>query len=100
MADKIFSSPRFASNAQLKEVLNNRLLLKRGSLGDAVKLIQQALKDLGDTALPLPDGNFGPQTEAAVRRYQTARSRPVHGPLRLPGAGGFHRAEHDYRSVP
>lgn len=45
--------------------------LARGNTGDAVKKLQQRLKDLGyltDSA----DGNFGTNTETAVKRFQQA----------------------------
>ena len=45
--------------------------LARGNTGDAVKQLQQRLRDLGyltDSA----DGNFGTNTETAVKRFQQA----------------------------
>lgn len=47
--------------------------LGRGSVGDAVKELQQAL---GVTPV---DGYFGPRTEQAVKAYQAAQSLPVDG---------------------
>ncbi|GAB3475241.1 peptidoglycan hydrolase-like protein with peptidoglycan-binding domain [Amycolatopsis cihanbeyliensis] len=49
-----------------------RPTLKRGSRGEAVKLVQRYL---GITA----DGIFGTQTEAAVRRYQSSQGLAVDG---------------------
>ena len=55
-------------------------LLKRGSKGVGVKAMQTALLSLG---LSLPkfgaDGDFGAETEAAVRAFQTAHGLPVTG---------------------
>ncbi|MFZ6000953.1 MAG: TIGR02594 family protein [Bacteroidota bacterium] len=54
-------------------------ILKRGDKGDAVKQLQQALKqlsfDIGTT-----DGDFGPRTETAVRLLQSmGQQMPVTG---------------------
>lgn len=49
------------------------LTLKRGSTGNAVKVLQQHLHDSGKygaRGLEPVDGAFGPGTEAAVRNYQ------------------------------
>jgi len=52
---------------------NQRRWLAKGSSGDAVKQVQQAL------GIPA-DGYFGDQTEEAVKKYQTAQSlSPVDG---------------------
>lgn len=45
---------------------HDRPTLRRGSMGDRVKEAQKKLGFVGDAA----DGNFGPLTEAAVRRFQ------------------------------
>jgi peptidoglycan hydrolase-like protein with peptidoglycan-binding domain len=44
-------------------------VLKRGSRGEAVRQLQQALKDLGYDPGAI-DGQFGPDTEAAVKAFQ------------------------------
>ncbi len=69
--DKELASSLFAGNAELKEVLNRRKLLRSGSTGDAVRLVQEALLAEG---YELPkfgaDGIFGPETAKAVREFQ------------------------------
>ncbi|MBV8437900.1 MAG: DUF4157 domain-containing protein [Silvibacterium sp.] len=66
-------SPRFAGDPVLEACFDNEALLQVGSRGPAVEKIQQALIDAG---FPLPqfgvDGKFGPETQGAVRRYQSA----------------------------
>lgn len=44
-------------------------LLRRGSSGDAVRQLQQALQDLGFSPGAV-DGQFGPTTESAVKAFQ------------------------------
>lgn len=52
-------------------------VLRRGASGAEVRQLQQALKDRGyELAV---DGRFGPNTEAAVRRFQAAQGLVVDG---------------------
>ncbi|MGH7468619.1 MAG: peptidoglycan-binding domain-containing protein [Longimicrobiales bacterium] len=75
-------SPRFRKvspngGQRLKEVLNNRPVMVKGERGEAVKVIQQALIDLRDSRIMIPDGAtgyFGEQTLAAVVAFQKAQS--------------------------
>lgn len=77
-----FKSPRFqtpriskAVAERLKKALNNRPALARPERHEAVKVLQQALIDLGDWRVLLPDGATGVydmQTEDAVRAFQKA----------------------------
>lgn len=58
-------------------------VLGRSDKGDQVKTIQRILRSLGykdadNEALKI-DGSFGPRTEYAVRRYQTAKKLSVDG---------------------
>ena len=53
-------------------------LLKIGSTGPAVQLLQLALNRAGYGPLDT-DGIFGPGTEAALRRFQTGRGIPADG---------------------
>ena len=55
-------------------------LLKRGSKGVGVKAMQTALLSLG-YSLPRfgADGDFGAETEAAVKAFQTAHGLPATG---------------------
>ena len=57
-------------------------LTKRGEIGCPVPELQEALNATGEALVV--DGNFGPLTEAAVRRFQTAH----HPPLAIDGDVG------------
>ncbi|MEO6271254.1 MAG: peptidoglycan-binding domain-containing protein [Lautropia sp.] len=71
------TSPRFQNENELQKVDEGQLLLKSGSKGRHVHLIQMALIDLG---FPLPrsttsssfspDGDYGTETTEAVRNFQ------------------------------
>jgi peptidoglycan hydrolase-like protein with peptidoglycan-binding domain len=65
-------APRFSGNLALEAAFDDERLIRRGAKGTHVRLIQQSLIDQG---YPLPfggaDGIFGPETEAAVKRFQT-----------------------------
>lgn len=52
--------------------------LARGDFGAAVTELQQLLQRAGVPTGPV-DGDFGPMTQAAVRRFQAARGLPVDG---------------------
>lgn len=52
--------------------------LKRGSQGAAVKTLQTLLKQKGFDPGPV-DGDFGPMTDATVRRFQKAKKLVVDG---------------------
>ncbi len=52
--------------------------LKKGSKGDAVKGLQNALNERASQGVAV-DGNFGPATENAVKGYQGAASLVVDG---------------------
>jgi peptidoglycan hydrolase-like protein with peptidoglycan-binding domain len=53
-------------------------LLKKGSTGEAVRQLQQALTDLGYHP-GAADGQFGGKTEAAVKKFQGDREITVDG---------------------
>jgi peptidoglycan hydrolase-like protein with peptidoglycan-binding domain len=71
------NAPRFSRNVQLERAERNAPPLQRGERGDAVRVLQQALIDLG-FAMPRsrpragidPDGVFGAETETAVKNFQ------------------------------
>lgn len=52
--------------------------LRDGSFGSDVEILQQRLRSLGFYQGPI-DSDFGPQTRAAVRRFQQARGLSVDG---------------------
>jgi peptidoglycan hydrolase-like protein with peptidoglycan-binding domain len=109
------TSPRFKDNAQLQKAAANSPPLRSGHTGEGVRLVQQALTDLG-YALPItyqrsgsPDGIYGAETSAAIKDLQRKHSLGADGvagkdtmakldellptagkPLKpLPGAGKF-----------
>ena len=53
-------------------------LLKKGSTGQAVRDLQQALKDLGYDPGAV-DGTFGSKTEGAVKVFQTSKGITADG---------------------
>jgi len=55
--------------------------VKKGDSGIEVRLLQSILKDFGDPNFdPGPvDGVFGPNTEMAVKNYQTFAGLPSNG---------------------
>jgi peptidoglycan hydrolase-like protein with peptidoglycan-binding domain len=65
------TAKRFARNAVLEAVFDDERLLQKGDKGTAVRLVQESLLAQG-YALPAhgADGDFGPETEAAVRLFQ------------------------------
>ncbi len=70
------SSARFSGNTRLSTVVANNPAMNWGEVGQPVRLVQQALADLG-FSLPIsfqrfrsPDGIFGDETKAAVSAFQ------------------------------
>ena len=69
-------SPRFSKNTRLRSASQNAPPLRKGESGEAVRILQRALLDLG-YPMPLstgrsgvPDGIFGNETAHAVSQYQ------------------------------
>jgi len=70
-------SPRFAGNARLQSAAQNAPPLRKGASGDAVRLLQQGLVDVGfpmpittnQGRLP-PDGIYGDETMNTVAKFQ------------------------------
>lgn len=78
-------SPRFSSNQRLQQASENNPPLKTGETGEAVRLIQQALIELG-FALPQstkqhgsPDGVYGEETFEAVKQFQAKHGLKAEG---------------------
>lgn len=74
------SSPRFKTNERLRLAAANNPALRKGHSGLAVRIIQQALIELGHR-LPVstkkyrtPDGEYGTETKEAVREFQRKHS--------------------------
>jgi peptidoglycan hydrolase-like protein with peptidoglycan-binding domain len=78
--DKELISGLLSGDADLKDVLNKRKLLRQGSTGEAVRRVQEALLAEG---YELPrfgaDGIYGPETAGAVREFQTRWRMDVDG---------------------
>jgi len=74
------NAARFSGNVILEAVYDGERLLKNGSKGAAVGILQQALLDAGMT-LPVHgvDNDFGPETKAAVEAFQRASGLSVAG---------------------
>jgi peptidoglycan hydrolase-like protein with peptidoglycan-binding domain len=71
---------RFAGNSELQDVAQGRRTLELGARGDSVRLVQQALLDVG--ALPEDHGVTGHYDQAtadAVRRFQRETGVGVDG---------------------
>jgi peptidoglycan hydrolase-like protein with peptidoglycan-binding domain len=81
------TSPVFAGIKELEMVFDGELVIGPGASGEFVRRIQIALLVVDPMALPEsgPDGRYGPETEAAVKRYQKSHClrRDVHGKLTL-----------------
>jgi peptidoglycan hydrolase-like protein with peptidoglycan-binding domain len=79
-ANSRLMSHRFADDPLLQSVFRGERLIQRGDKGPAVKKIQQALIDAG-FSLPRygADSDFGGETEAAVRSYQSAHGLEANG---------------------
>lgn len=56
-----------------------RAMLRKGSTGQSVVLLQQKLAVHGGSVHLLVDGNFGPKTEAAVKAFQSVNGLTVDG---------------------
>ena len=78
-------SPRFAGNERLQRAANNSPALRAGESGEAVKLLQQALIDLG-FPMPIstrrsgsPDGIYGNETSTRIREFQAKNGLGLDG---------------------
>jgi peptidoglycan hydrolase-like protein with peptidoglycan-binding domain len=56
----------------------NMPILKQGSRGQAVTMLQRVLKETRDYGAPI-DGDFGPQTDTAVKAFQKRSNLPIDG---------------------
>ena len=74
------SNPRFSGEPRLEETFDNRRIIAVGSCGDHVRLIQEALLDLGFT-LPKfgADCDFGSETQKAVASFQAQNGAVIDG---------------------
>lgn len=76
------TATRFSRNRVLEDVFDGRRALRHGSKGTAVRLVQESLLAQG-YLLPLhgADGDFGAETEAAVRAFQVDSGASVDGEI-------------------
>lgn len=66
------TSPRFAGDPLLEACFANRARLREGMSGASVRKVQQALVDLQfDLGAGGADGQYGPKTASAIRRFKT-----------------------------
>lgn len=80
------TSPRFKDNDELTKVAAGQVLLKKGSKGHHIHLVQVALIDLGhqmpnstQSQSYSPDGDFGNETDATVRKFQQTNGLEADG---------------------
>lgn len=67
------SQNRFSTNQSLQNILSNNNVLKKGASGDDVKVVQEALNDLGFYTGDKIDGKFGKQVEIGIKNFQDNR---------------------------
>jgi peptidoglycan hydrolase-like protein with peptidoglycan-binding domain len=72
-------APRFKGDYLLEQVMTGNASLKAGDTGLYVTKVQQALADLNWLKGRRVTGTFGPETEAAVKRYQKKVNLPETG---------------------
>lgn len=72
---------RFAGLADLQAVAAGRASLARGSRGEGVRRLQQALQDMGFYVSASLDGSFGPRTRIALMNFQDSQKLPRTGVL-------------------
>ena len=76
----ISSGDKYEGTVEEKPKVFGTDLLKRGDEGEAVKLMQTYLEQLGyDLGSAGIDGDFGPKTETALRAFQKDRNLTVDG---------------------
>src|SRR5262245_1994606 len=78
------TSPRFAHNKRLQDASENRPPVYRSDAGEAVRILPQALADLG-YPMPLtfaagtPNGLYRDETVATVTQFQRDQKFPFSG---------------------
>jgi peptidoglycan hydrolase-like protein with peptidoglycan-binding domain len=70
---------RFANDTLLANVSAGTTVLAKGLTGPTVQKVQQALDDMAFVIPSGPTGFFGPETEQAVKNFQSAAKLPVTG---------------------
>lgn len=78
----MFASIQLRGNDRLVDAATNIRVMKKGEAGLAVRIVQQALIDLGYpmpktvAAFGTPDGIYGKETKAKVRKFQEDEKLP------------------------
>ena len=67
------------SDPSVTKRLGKRLPVVAGMSGLDVRELQTYLRRAGDKRAPVPSGEFGPMTVAAVKRFEAKQKRPVDG---------------------
>jgi peptidoglycan hydrolase-like protein with peptidoglycan-binding domain len=67
------------SDPSVTKKLGKRLPVVLGMSGRDVRELQTYLRRAGDKRAPVPTGEFGPMTVAAVKRFEAKQKRPVDG---------------------
>lgn len=73
--------PRFQGVPALQDVAAGRAKITRGSKGEGVRQLQQALSDMGFYVSAKLDGSFGPRTRIALLNFQDSQKLPRTGVL-------------------
>lgn len=73
--------PRFTGDTRLAAIAAGSTVLAKGVSGPTVQKLQQALVDMAFTIPAGPTGFFGPETENALKNFQSAAQLPVTGQL-------------------
>lgn len=89
-------SPRFVNNRRLRQIGHGTTVLRHGSRGRSVHLVQQALIDSG-LSIGVADGLFGDRTQRGLRRFQHDNTIPVTGVLDERTLGKLDRAFRRYQ---
>jgi len=99
----VLRSPRFRNDSRLQSATNDRPPLRQGERGRAVQTLQQALIDL-KFPMPIstrrrgtPDGIYGAETTATVRKFQQKYGLKVDGVV---GRNTMSRLDRLFTSAP
>ena len=82
----VLTSPRFKWSTRLQKAETNNPAIRRGARGNAIRILQQSMIDLGIDPMTSsvkkygsPDGIFGSDTRKAIEKYQRSKSLTADG---------------------
>lgn len=76
----VYRHAPLAGVTELENIANGKSrAMRRNDKGEGVKALQRALIQLKFLTNSLPDGDFGPRTEAAVKTFQAAKNLTADG---------------------